>query len=471
MSFMSHRTTALLSALLLSLASGVQANDSFMLHPTASAAPYSASASALPTASLFFTSGMVPAPADADAPAGSPERFGDTYTQAMSIFARHLENLQAQGLSREDVLYARAYVVEDPSLDDFDWAGWNRAFTDFFSAGGSDHAPARTSIGIDRLGNSDWLIEVELIAAYPDGTGPWLAGPGTDWNVPNPQLRPFGSPTSRISSGVAVSPNAPLYFTSGMLADTKDPEAEDDVRARRGDMEWQSTSVLEKLEANLKGVGLTMRDVFFLRAMVFPDPFTDGEVDFAGWNRAYERVFNTAENPHKPVRTTMAAPGFNFSGALLEVEVYAAFPDARGAHTSYDLESQNPNLIANGDPDSFLSAGMAVARHTPLTILSGSVAAADMRDADMKTQALSALDTMADRLEQAGLGFEDVIQLRAYLNVGDDFGGNFGLWNQAYGQYFNNEQNPHKPVRTALPVVGLPGGSLIEIEAIVGAPD
>ena len=92
-------------------------------------------------------------------------------------------------------------------------------------------------------------------------------------------------------------------------------------------------------------------------------------------------------------------------------------------------------------------------------------------DDDMKAHALSALETMAARLEQAGVGFEDVIQLRAYLNVGDDFGTNFGLWNQAYGQYFNNEANPHKPVRTALPVEGLPGGSLIEIEAIVASPE
>jgi len=167
----------------------------------------------------------------------------------------------------------------------------------------------------------------------------------------------------------------------------------------------------------------------------------------------------------------MAAPGFNVSNRLIEIEVYAAFPDARGAHTSYDLDSQNKNLIANGDPSSFLSSGMAVARHSELTFLSGAIGQNLPADADMKAHALSALQTMAARLEQAGVGFEDVIQLRAYLNVGDDFGTNFGLWNQAYGQYFNNDDNPHKPVRTALPVVELPGGSLIEIEAIVASPE
>jgi enamine deaminase RidA (YjgF/YER057c/UK114 family) len=463
------RTAALaLAAFGLAGTPSVLANDNFVLHPTATDRPYSASATARPTASLFFTSGMVPGVQDADAPAGSPERYGDTYTQAMSIFERHVENLEAQGLSKDDVLYARAYVVRDPHRgEDFDYAGWDRAFTEFFG----EHQPTRTTVGIDRLGNADWLIEVELVAAYPDRTGPWLYGKGTDFGVPNPLLRPFGPAGWRISTGVAVAPNAPLYFTSGMLSDLKDPDAADDDPERRGDMEWQAISVLEKLEANLASVGLTMRDVFFLRAMVFPDPLRGDEVDFDGWNRAFDAFFNTPDNPTKPARTTFAAPGFNAFNALLEIEVYAAFPDARGAHTTYDLEAQNKNIIANGDPDSFLSAGMAVARHTPLTFVSGAVGTGLPDDADMKDYALSALATISDRLEQAGVGFEDVIQLRAYLDVGDDFSTNFGLWNEAYGQYFNNEANPHKPVRTALPVEGIPGGSPIEIEVLVASPD
>lgn len=460
-----------LAFLLTGAASAWAANDNFVLQDSAGT-PYSASTTALPTASLFFSSGMVPAPQNESAPAGSPERYGDTYTQAMSALARHRDNLAAVGLTPKDVLYTRAYVVADPNKGgSFDWSGWNRAFTAFFQDAGGAHKPARTSIGISRLGNPDYLIEIEVVAAFPDATGPWLDGSGADPRVANPQLKPIGNPASRISSGVSVAPNAPLYFTSGMLADPQNPDAPAGSRERGGDMEYQGGSTLAKLEANLAGVGLTMRDVFFLRAMVFPDPHDAGNVDFAGWNRAYAKFFNTPANPHKPARTTMAAPGFNITGALIEVEVYAAFPDGRGAHTSYDLDSQNKNIIANGSPDSFLSAGMAVARHTPLTFVSGSIGTNLPADADMKAHALSALEAMAARLEQAGVGFEDVIQLRAYLNVGDDFRTNFGLWNQAYGQYFNNENNPHKPVRTALPVVELPGGSLIEIEAIVASPE
>jgi enamine deaminase RidA (YjgF/YER057c/UK114 family) len=439
---------------------------------------YSTGASVLPGTSLLFSSGAVPRPLDADAPAGSPERYGNTYMQALSALNRHRETLADHGLTPEDVIYVRAYLVRDGNRGDaFDWAGWNRAFTEFFgryaAPGAPPHKPARTSIGITRLGNPDYLIEIEVVAAYPDGRGPWLGGTPAIAHAPNPNLAVYGNPNSRISTAIAPAPDAPLYFTSGMLADPLDADAPFGDRAQRGDMEYQGTSALSKLEANLKSVGLTMRDVYFLRAMIFPDPLADGAVDFAGWNRAYSKFFGTPENPHKPARTTMSAPGFNAFNALIEIEVYAAFPDARGQHTAYDLTSQNPNLIANGDPDSFLSAGMAVARHSGLTFLSGSIGDTGSlpADADMRDHALSALETMGERLAAAGLGFEDVIQLRAYLNVGDDFRGNFGLWNQAYGQYFNNDDNPHKPVRTALPVVELPGGSLIEIEAIAASPE
>lgn len=463
----SIRTILLLPAIALLLSAcqpPAMENDRIALVDSA-ATPYAAAATVLPTAPLFFTSGSVPLPLDASAPVGSPERYGNTYRQALSIFERHRKTLASAGLSLRDVLHARAYVVADPASGEFDWAGWNRAFTETFGA--LAHKPTRTSIGITRLGNPDFLIEVELVAAYPEGLTPPAVA------ATNPHLAPMGRRDARINTAMTVSGNAPLYFTSGMLADQKNPDAPFGDREQRGDMVFQATSALQKLEANLRSQGLTFRDVVFLRAMLFPDPLDGMNVDFAGWNQAYSKFFNTPENPHKPTRTTFAAPGFNAFNALIEIEVYAAFPDGRGAHHAYDMDSQNMNIIANGSPDSFLSAGMAVARHTGLTFVSGAIGDTTQlpADADMKAHALSALATLAGRLEAAGLGFEDVIQLRAYLNVGDDFRGNFGLWNEAYGQYFNNEANPHKPVRTALPVVGLPGGSLIEIEVLAAADD
>ncbi|MEE3108714.1 MAG: Rid family hydrolase, partial [Pseudomonadota bacterium] len=169
--------------------------------------------------------------------------------------------------------------------------------------------------------------------------------------------------------------------------------------------------------------------------------------------------------------TTMAAPGFNSSNRIIEIEAYAAYPDARGAHGHAASTGENANLLAHGDPKSFLADSMSVARHASLTLVSGSIAKAGVpREAGMEAQARSALETLGERLASQGLSFEDVVQLRAYLNVGDDFSGQFQAWNRAYGAFFNNEANPHRPVRTALPVVALPGQALIEIEATAVAP-
>ena len=122
-------------------------------------------------------------------------------------------------------------------------------------------------------------------------------------------LSPLSRPGSRIAQAVSVNGNAPLYFTSGMLADPANPEAPTSDPAHMGPMSAQARSALQKLDGNLRAQGLTFRDVYFLRAMLAPDLREGGAVDFAAWNAAYDDFFNNAENPHRPARTTMAAPG------------------------------------------------------------------------------------------------------------------------------------------------------------------
>src|SRR5687767_11488417 len=60
---------------------------------------------------FVWTSGTTPGVAKSDAPAGSPERFGDTRTQAASILRNIQGQLEKQGLSMKDVVYLRAYLV------------------------------------------------------------------------------------------------------------------------------------------------------------------------------------------------------------------------------------------------------------------------------------------------------------------------------------------------------------------------
>ena len=89
----------------------------------------------------------------------------------------------------------------------------------------------------------------------------------------------------------------------------------------------------------------------------------------------------------------MAAPGFNSSNRIIEIEAYAAYPDARGAHGHAASTGENANLLAHGDPKSFADS-MSVARHASSTLVSGSIAKAGVpREAGMEAQACSALNS------------------------------------------------------------------------------
>ncbi|MDX1383089.1 MAG: RidA family protein [Thermoanaerobaculia bacterium] len=117
----------------------------------------------------LWTSGTVPAPADPDAPAGSRARYGDTYTQAASVLDRIERQLSQQGLSMQDVVYVRAYLVGDPENDGkIDMQGWSKAFGEVFGTDDNPTKPARSTVGVDQLVVADWLIEIEAFAVFPE---------------------------------------------------------------------------------------------------------------------------------------------------------------------------------------------------------------------------------------------------------------------------------------------------------------
>lgn len=119
-------------------------------------------------AAVMWTSGTVPSVADQNAPAGSPARYGDTKTQAISVL-RNIENvLKEKGLSMKDVVYLRAYLVPDKEKGGtIDTQGWNDAYGMFFNNAENPVKVARSTVGVAALVNAAWLVEVEAFAVYP----------------------------------------------------------------------------------------------------------------------------------------------------------------------------------------------------------------------------------------------------------------------------------------------------------------
>jgi enamine deaminase RidA (YjgF/YER057c/UK114 family) len=95
------------------------------------------------------------------------------------------------------------------------------------------------------------------------------------------------------------------------------------------------------------------------------------------------------------------------------------------------------------------------------------------RFGDTKTQALSVLKNIETLLKEKGLTMKDVVYLRAYLAPDKEKGGAIDVqgWNEAYGQFFNNADNPVKTARSTVGVAALVNADwLVEVEAFAVYP-
>jgi len=95
------------------------------------------------------------------------ERYGDTETQAIGILENLKADLKAKGLSMSDITYLRVYLTPDPNKGNKqDYQGWFNAYAKFFNTKENPVKTARSTVGVDSLVNSDWLIEIEAEVAY-----------------------------------------------------------------------------------------------------------------------------------------------------------------------------------------------------------------------------------------------------------------------------------------------------------------
>ena len=130
--------------------------------------PISAAVAVPAGRAFFFTSGTPPPALDEKAPAGSPERYGDTKTQGLGALKLIEARLKEAGLSLADVVFLRVYVAADKNKEGkFDYTGWFEAYAQVFGTKENPVKPARSTVGVASLVNPDWTIEIEAVAVYP----------------------------------------------------------------------------------------------------------------------------------------------------------------------------------------------------------------------------------------------------------------------------------------------------------------
>ncbi|MEO1654350.1 MAG: RidA family protein, partial [Bacteroidota bacterium] len=116
---------------------------------------------------LFISSGMV-APVK-DENAKGVARYGDTYTQSIGALKNIEAALQEAGLTMNDVVSLKVFIAPDPSKNDqVDFEGWFKAYPKFFMNEQNPNKVARTTLGVHSLARPGLLVEVEVVAVYPD---------------------------------------------------------------------------------------------------------------------------------------------------------------------------------------------------------------------------------------------------------------------------------------------------------------
>ena len=147
------------------LAASAQAQDIQRRGPAES--PISASVELPQYSRLVYVSGNVPDPADANAPPGSVQRYGDTATQTRSVLRKIEAQLGQHGLSMRDVVMMRVFLVAPPGQPRMDFAGMMSAYREFFGTEAQPMRPARSTVQVAALVDPGFLVEIEVTAATP----------------------------------------------------------------------------------------------------------------------------------------------------------------------------------------------------------------------------------------------------------------------------------------------------------------
>ena len=115
---------------------------------------------------LVYHSGMVPRPANPDAARYTREFWGNTETQAMSVFSRLEESLAAKDLDFGDVVKMQVFLVGVPELNGaMDFDGFMNAYRKYFGSENQPNLPARSAFQVAGLAAPGMLVEVEVVLA------------------------------------------------------------------------------------------------------------------------------------------------------------------------------------------------------------------------------------------------------------------------------------------------------------------
>ena len=117
---------------------------------------------------LVFHSGLTPSPADPKATQSSPQYWGSTKTQSLSVLSKLQDSVKSMGLSFADVVKMTVFLAGDPATGGrMDFAGFMEAYSQYFGTKEQPNRPARSTVQVANLVQPGMLVEIEVILAKP----------------------------------------------------------------------------------------------------------------------------------------------------------------------------------------------------------------------------------------------------------------------------------------------------------------
>lgn len=116
----------------------------------------------------YYLSGQLANPIKLIAPADMAKAtladYGDTKTQAASVFAKIKSALQDQGLDMKDVVKLTVFLAPDPATGKLDFAGMHSQYLKYFGTPDQPNKPARSAFQVAALAAPWAMLEIEAIA-------------------------------------------------------------------------------------------------------------------------------------------------------------------------------------------------------------------------------------------------------------------------------------------------------------------
>lgn len=136
--------------------------------PNNSTFPISQAVEVTADTTLIYHSGQLPNVANPDADKASREYYGDTETQALSVFKKIEGSLENLGVGFGDIIKMTVFLVGDPENGGrMDFGGFMKAYSLYFGTEEQPNKPARSAFQIAGLARPNVFIEIEMVIARP----------------------------------------------------------------------------------------------------------------------------------------------------------------------------------------------------------------------------------------------------------------------------------------------------------------